>query len=97
VPWPPDGGGGLAERFETDSPEIMLAEMRFRVLATAGARQLWSARMFDAERLLVQARREHAGGLPEDAMASLAKADAILRSVELDHGHRQIRQKSGGA
>ena len=81
--WPPHGTGGLAELYATESEAILKLESRYRRLRRSVAATRMPAAMFEARRLLVRARREHAGGLHMDADHTIAMADDMIREMEV--------------
>lgn len=88
APWPGEAGGGLAERHSTEWVQGRLMEERYVGLLKAGADARMPARMGEAREMLIRARREHAGGLLEDAAHSLGKVDVMLSSVEREMPRR---------
>lgn len=95
TPWPEYGTGGLAERQPTESAAVVLLDNRYQALVAAGALRLAAGRMTEANLMLVRARREFAAGLFEDSDHSLAKADAIIASLERDIRPQRARPRAG--
>lgn len=84
VPWPEYGTGGLAERQETSSPEVIELEGRYQALVDAGGMRVAAGRMIETNLLLTRARREFAAGMTEDGLQSAAQVDRLLLMLERD-------------
>jgi hypothetical protein len=82
VPWPPKGGGGMAERRPSEDPRIDALQRRLMVLTERNARTYAAADYADAELMLITLRRLSEGGLPEDAEIQMARLKRKLDQIE---------------
>ncbi|WP_341992181.1 hypothetical protein [Azorhizobium sp. AG788] len=85
LPWPEPGTGGLAERRPSTDVRIDQLSERLMSLVSRNARYYAAADTYEAERLLIQIRRESEGTFGEDAEINIArlkqKMDAIERQL----------------
>lgn len=85
LPWPDPGAGGLAGRRPSTDVRIDQLSDRMIALVARNARYYAAADTADAERLLIEVRRESEGGFGEDAEINIArlkqKMDAIERQL----------------
>ncbi|MEQ1696021.1 MAG: hypothetical protein ABL901_09310 [Hyphomicrobiaceae bacterium] len=92
TPWPEYASGGLAERHYTGWGPVLHLRDRYHALTLSGADRFYPGRLVDVRNLINRATREHEGGLPDDAMLSVARAGELLSLVEAD----MRKQMSGG-
>lgn len=85
MPWPAPGTGGLAERRPSTDVRIDQLSDRMISLVARNARYYAAADTYEAERLLIQIRRQSEGGFGEDSEIDIArlkqKMDAIERQL----------------
>lgn len=82
TPWPDPGVGGLAERRPSTDARIDQLSDRMISLVARNARYYAAADMEEAERLLIQIRRESEGGFPEDAEINIARLKQKMAAIE---------------
>lgn len=89
TPWPDAGTGGLAERRPSTDARIDNLSDQLVSLIARNARYYAAADTADAERLLIQLRRESEGGFGEDAEIDIARFRQKLALIE-----RQLPRRS---
>ena len=82
LPWPDEGRGGLAERRPSTDARIDNLSDQLVVLISRNARYYAAAETADAERLLIQIRRQSEGGFPEDTEIDIARFKQKLAMIE---------------
>ncbi len=93
VAWPDPGAGGLAERRPSTDVRIDQLSDQLIDLIARNSRYYAAADTYQAERLLVQIRRESEGGFGEDAEIDIARLKQKFAAIE-----RQLpRHSSSGS